>query len=249
LFITWLSARQRTCRLVAELERKFVTMTDHQKYWNETIETMSFDEVHEKVQQPKFLKQVKYVLSNSPFYRKKFKDAGLEPGDIKGLADLPKIPFTTKDEIRESQFVSPPLGEHMACGWDTVRRIYSSSGTTGRPAYIGLSKHDISNVWLEIASRAHYCNGFRSGDRVVLTVRPEALSLHRAGSAGGAVPGRNVMRGVVREGAFLGNTVDYRVEVGDGSVLRVQGSPVEILELGAEVDLSFSPSSAWLIPA
>jgi phenylacetate-CoA ligase len=58
----------------------------------------------------------------------------------------------------------------MACGWDTVRRIYSSSGTTGRPAYIGLSKHDISNVWLEIASRAHYCNGFRSGDRVVLTI-------------------------------------------------------------------------------
>ncbi|MDI6895611.1 MAG: ABC transporter ATP-binding protein [Bacillota bacterium] len=91
--------------------------------------------------------------------------------------------------------------------------------------------------------------GLAVGDRVVLTVRPEALSLHRAGSAGRAVPGRNVMRGVVREGAFLGNTVDYRVEVGDGSVLRVQGSPVEILELGAEVDLSFSPSSAWLIPA
>jgi phenylacetate-CoA ligase len=132
-------------------------MINQPKYLNETIETMSFDEVREKVQQPKLLKQIKYVLSNSPFYKRKFRDAGLESGDITGLRDLSKIPFTAKDEIRESQVNSPPLGEHMACSWEKVRRIYSSSGTTGRPAFMGLTHHDIADVWLEIASRSRYC--------------------------------------------------------------------------------------------
>ncbi len=145
-------------------------MANHPKYFNETIETMSFDEVREKVQQPKLLKQIKYVLSSSLFYKRKFKDAGLESGDIIGLSDLSKIPFTVKDEIRESQAKSPPLGEHMACGWEKVTRIYSSSGTTGRPAFMGLTHHDLVDVWLEIASRSRYCGGYGPGDRVVLTV-------------------------------------------------------------------------------
>ena len=145
-------------------------MANHPKYLNETIETTSFDEVREKVQQPKLLKQMKYVLSNSSFYRKKFRDVGLELADITGLGDLSKIPFTLKDEIRETQLKFPPLGEHMACGWEKVRRIYSSSGTTGRPAFMGLTHHDLVDVWLEIASRARYCGGYGAGDRVVLTV-------------------------------------------------------------------------------
>ncbi len=145
-------------------------MASHVKYLNETIETMSFDEVREKIQQPKLLRQLSYVLTNSPFYRRKFKDAGLELGDIRGLSDLSKIPFTGKDEIRESQVKFPPLGEHMACGWDKVRRVYSSSGTTGRPAFMGLTHHDIVDVWLEISSRSRYCGGYGPGDRVVLTV-------------------------------------------------------------------------------
>ncbi|KYH31625.1 ABC transporter ATP-binding protein [Neomoorella mulderi] len=90
--------------------------------------------------------------------------------------------------------------------------------------------------------------GLGVGEKVLLTVRPEAISLHRH-SARVALPGQNIIRGVIKESAFLGNTVDYWVEVGDGLLVRVQGSPIDILGLGTEVDLSFSPSSSWLIPA
>jgi phenylacetate-CoA ligase len=110
------------------------------------------------------------VLSNSAFYQDKFKAAGLERGDIKTVHDLSKIPFTLKDEIRQSQEKSPPLGQHMTCRWEKVRRIYSSSGTSGRPTYIGLSHHDYDNVWMQIAPRSYYCSGFRPGHQVVLTV-------------------------------------------------------------------------------
>ena len=144
-------------------------MVNHPRYLNELIETMSFDEVREKVQQPKLLKQLDYVLSNSSFYVRKFKEAGLKREDIKSLSDLDKIPFTHKDEIRQSQVRSPPLGEHMACGWEKIKRIYSSSGTTGRPAFIGVTHHDYDDVWMPISTRARYCGGFKGGDRVVFT--------------------------------------------------------------------------------
>jgi phenylacetate-CoA ligase len=58
----------------------------------------------------------------------------------------------------------------MACSWDKVKRIYSSSGTSGLPTFIGVTHHDYDDVWMHISSRSYYSSGFRPGDRVVLTV-------------------------------------------------------------------------------
>ncbi len=145
-------------------------MKGFSEYFNEKMETVPMDELRDTVQQPKLLKQLNYVLSNSTFYQKKFKNAGLELGDISTIHDLTKIPFTVKEEMRETQLKAPPLGEHMACSWDKVRRIYSSSGTSGRPTYIGVTNHDYDDVWMQISPRAYYCTGFRPGDRVVFTI-------------------------------------------------------------------------------
>lgn len=149
-------------------------MDKYPKYWNEEMETLSpekFHDFHEKV----LLKQLKYVLVNSLFYKKRISDAGLELNDIKVLDDLRKLPFTQKEELRDSQLSAPPLGLHIACPMQKVKRIYSTSGTTGRPTFIGLTKHDIE-VWCEATSRALWTGGFRPDNIVPLTVAPYLIA-------------------------------------------------------------------------
>jgi phenylacetate-CoA ligase len=145
-------------------------MGKYREYWNEEMETLSPEKYHD-VQEKALLKQLKYVWENSAFYQKKFKEAGVELEDVKGLEDLGKLPFTEKSELRESQLTAPPLGTHIACPMEKVKRVYSTSGTTGRPTFIGLTKHDIE-VWREASSRAFWTGGFRPDSIVPLVVAP-----------------------------------------------------------------------------
>ena len=133
--------------------------------WNPEIETLPWEGLR-AIQERKLKKQLAYVYERSEFYRQKFQAVGFVPGDLKKLEDLGKLPFTLKSELRESQIASPPMGRHMAADLNRVIRIHSTSGTTGRPAYIGLTAHDIE-VWQEVHSRMYWCAGFRPGDRVL----------------------------------------------------------------------------------
>ncbi len=144
-------------------------MDKYPKFWNEETETMGREELR-KIEEKKFLKEMEYVYRKSPFYQKKFQEAGLELGDIKGLEDIAKIPFTEKDEIRKSQETNPPLGRHIACSMEDVVRVYSTSGTTGRPTFIGLTKHDRDNVWRKITTRVIWTWGLRPDDVVAFAV-------------------------------------------------------------------------------
>jgi len=139
-----------------------------EEFLNRRLETMSSDELR-AVQEGKFLKQLDYVLERSPFYQRKFAEAGIERGDIKGLSDLPKIPFTEKDELRKSQEDHPPLGSHAAADMLDVMRIHSSSGTTGVPTFIGITKQD-HQVWTEITARSLFTQGLRRSDVVIHAV-------------------------------------------------------------------------------
>ncbi|MDP6178470.1 MAG: hypothetical protein QGG48_01105 [Desulfatiglandales bacterium] len=145
-------------------------MDEKSEYWNEEMETLSPERFHD-VQEKALLKQLKYVFENSVFYQKKSSEAGIELNDIKGLEDLPKLPFTEKMELRDSQINDPPLGSHMACTMRDVARIYSTSGTTGRPTFIGVTDHDIA-VWREAACRAFWLGGFRPDTIIPLIVSP-----------------------------------------------------------------------------
>ncbi|MEQ8493745.1 MAG: AMP-binding protein, partial [Gammaproteobacteria bacterium] len=123
--------------------------------------------------------QLAYVQANSTFYRNKFAAAAIDPARVRGTADLAALPFTEKSELRESQLAVPPYGRHVACAPQAVRRVYSTSGTTGRPTYIGLTAHDI-DVWREAATRAFWANGLRPGDRVPLVVSPFVVAVSYA---------------------------------------------------------------------
>ncbi len=135
------------------------------EYLKPEIETMDPEELR-KIQEEKFLKQLDYVWERSPFYQRKFKEHGIERGDIKGLEDLPKLPFTEKDELRKSQEDYPPLGSHAAASMEDVIRIHSSSGTTGVPTFIGITRHD-HQVWTEITARSFFTEGIRKSDIVI----------------------------------------------------------------------------------
>jgi phenylacetate-CoA ligase len=135
------------------------------RYWNPSIETMPWGDVR-AMQREKLQRQLDYLVARSGFYQRKLAGAGVEPRSLGRLDDLRHLPFTTKEELRESQVESPPLGEHAAAGLSDVIRIHSSSGTTGRPSYVGVTAHD-RDVWTETVSRVYYCEGVRREDIVV----------------------------------------------------------------------------------
>ncbi len=115
--------------------------------------------------------QVDYVLARSPFYQQKLGAAGRTTADLKQLEAFSEFPFTEKAELRESQLATPPFGAHLACDPQDVRRVYSTSGTTGRPTYIGLTTRDIAS-WREAAVRSFWCAGLRPEHRVPVVVSP-----------------------------------------------------------------------------
>lgn len=146
------------------------------KYWNEEMETISEEKLR-PLHEEKFKKQLAYTYENSQFYQRKFKEAGITIDDIKSLDDLKKLPFTEKDELRISQQELPPLGYHVTCPEDKIMKVYSTSGTSGVPVFIGLTKHD-EVIWNEAGARAQYSIGFRPGSKVVLAVGTSFFGAH-----------------------------------------------------------------------
>lgn len=135
------------------------------RYWNEKVETMSAEELF-RLESEKLVKEVGYVYRNSPFYRAKFKEIGLEPGEIKTRDDIVKLPFTSKDDLRQTQAEEGGLGGHQCAPKSDLVRIQGTSGTTGRPLYIGLTRHD-ADVWKELFARHAWTGGLRPGDSFV----------------------------------------------------------------------------------
>ena len=115
-------------------------------FWNKDIECMERAEM--KALQTERLKElVKYVYTNVEFYRKKMDAVGVKPEDINDLSDIVKLPFTTKDDLRDNY----PFGLFAKKNKDIVR-IHASSGTTGKATVVGYTKNDL-DVWDECVAR------------------------------------------------------------------------------------------------
>ena len=126
-------------------------------YWNKRIETIPRNEL-EKHQLKLLKNQVKYCYENSTFYRNKFKNAGINPDDIKKLEDAQKIPFTSKNDLRDNY----PFGM-VAVSFDDIAEIHASSGTTGNPVVGAYTQNDLA-VWTELMARSLYATGVRRQD-------------------------------------------------------------------------------------
>ena len=125
--------------------------------WNENKECMSRDEMHE-LQSRRLHRIVEYVYHNTPFYRTKLQNMDITPDDIRDIEDIVKLPFTTKQDLRDNY----PFGLQAAPPSEIIR-IHASSGTTGNPTIVDYTRKDIG-VWSECMSRCLTSYGINRGD-------------------------------------------------------------------------------------
>lgn len=127
-------------------------------YWQE--EEICDIEQKREIQSERLITTVNRVYNNVAFYRNKMKEMGLEPGDINGIEDLHKLPFTTKQDLRDHY----PYGL-FAAPMEEVVRIHASSGTTGQPTVVGYTRNDIE-MWSNMMARSFTAMGVTKKDIV-----------------------------------------------------------------------------------
>ena len=118
-----------------------------ENYYQPEVETMPREQLRQ-LQNQRFMKQLRHVWDNVPYYRKKMEDKGLSIEDIHSMDDLHKLPFLTKDDLRQAYpygLKGKPLSECV--------RIHSTSGTTGKRVVAFYTQHDI-DLWEDCCARA-----------------------------------------------------------------------------------------------
>lgn len=126
-------------------------------FFNDEFETLPRPAL-EALQLKRLQSTVERVYANVPFYKQVLDKAEIKPDDIRTLADLQKLPFTCKQDMRDSY----PYGLFAARMEDIVR-IHASSGTTGKPTVVGYTQKDIDN-WSELMARSFVAAGVHKGD-------------------------------------------------------------------------------------
>jgi phenylacetate-CoA ligase len=97
--------------------------------------------------------QLEGLTARSPFYADLFAEHGVTAAAFASLHDLRKLPFTTKQMLRDSQAAAPPLGRHAGVDMTEVIRVHASTGTTGRPSWVGVTRRDAA-AWTDMVARA-----------------------------------------------------------------------------------------------
>jgi len=123
------------------------------------IETLSTDSLR-ALQEERLVRAVAYAYEHVPMYRRRFDEVGLTPADIRGVADLPKIPFTVKDDLRDHY----PYGI-LAVPREDIIRFHASSGTTGKRTVVGYTRRDL-DTWNRLMARTYAAAGVTRGDIV-----------------------------------------------------------------------------------
>lgn len=134
-------------------------------YWNQELETMPADKLWE-LETKALQDQLTYVYRKSPFYRQKFDEKGVHPDDLKSREDLQRFPFTTKEDLRQTQESVGGLGGHQCAPMKDIIRIQGTSGTSGRPLLIGLTRSDV-DLWNDMYARHAWTGGLRPDDVMI----------------------------------------------------------------------------------
>lgn len=146
------------------------------------VECASRDYLH-AIQSARLIRMVRNAYEHVPFYRQKFDDIGLAPGDIHSIDDVTKLPFTVKTDLRDNY----PFGL-FAVPQSELVRIHASSGTTGKQTVVGYTRHDI-DVWAEGAARALNAAGATREDIIHVSygygLFTGGLGAHRGGETAG----------------------------------------------------------------
>lgn len=151
--------------------------------WNKARECMSRDELM-TLQGKRLVSLVKKVYYSVEYYRRKMQQEGIEPGDIRGIEDLNKLPFTTKEDLRKASpydFLAVPQSE--------IVRYHSSGAVADTEIVVGCTRHDIE-VWTECVARCIHMAGFSRNDTIQIVydygLFSEGLGIHRGAEKVGA---------------------------------------------------------------
>ncbi len=128
-------------------------------YWQKEIETASPEQIR-AWQSERLVNTVRRVWDNVPMYRERMIEAGVSPDDIKSVDDISKLPFTTKQDLRDTY----PYGM-FACPMEDVVRLHASSGTTGKQIVVGYTQNDLE-IWGDICARQLCAVGATTADKV-----------------------------------------------------------------------------------
>lgn len=191
--------------------------------WNETKECMSREEMS-ILQSARLVKTVERVYHNVPFYRKKMQEMGLEPGDIKGIEDLQKLPFTTKSDLRDNY----PFGL-FATPQSEIVRVHASSGTTGKATVVGYTRRDL-DIWSECVARALTMAGVSRND-IIQVAYGYGLFTGGLGAHGGAEK-----LGAMVVPMSTGNTKKLTTMMKDFGVTAIACTPSYLLHIAETLE-------------
>ena len=141
---------------------------DTEKYWNPVLETMPRGDL-ERLQLKRFRETMQYAIDHSPFYKRKYKEAGIGAEDIKTLEDVKNVPMVDKSDFKDAQKGKgpSPYGELLGVPMDQVMSHSQTSGTTGVPVYLP-DTHESFQDWMESWCCCLYGMGFRNSDVVFM---------------------------------------------------------------------------------
>ena len=134
--------------------------------WDREVETAAPEETFARAAAA-WEKQLGHLLDGSAFYRRKLREAGAATTPV-SLADLHRLPFTTKDELKQATEEGPPFGSNLGVAPERVKRVYQTSGSTGAPSVIALTRADIE-TWTAIGTRTYYATGIHDHSAVIST--------------------------------------------------------------------------------
>jgi len=126
-------------------------------FWDQQCETLDRDAL-QRLQLFRLQETVRRIAAQVPFYRQKFADLGVQPDDIRSLADVRRLPFTTGADLRANY----PAGL-LAVPYDSTLRLHTSSGTTGKPKALFFSRQDVENA-AELCARSFVMTGITPKD-------------------------------------------------------------------------------------
>ena len=135
-------------------------MVAERPYWDQEAETMPYNELR-KLQEQRLQELVAYAYERTKFYQNKFDEAGVKPSDIHTLDDLKKLPLIEDDDIRNA-----PLEDKLSVPLSEVHQCCSSSGTTGFPEPLALTRNDFDIACIDSVARLEWTMGVRPTDLV-----------------------------------------------------------------------------------
>ncbi|MDQ2942079.1 MAG: hypothetical protein M3R21_00215, partial [Candidatus Dormibacteraeota bacterium] len=139
---------------------------DRDWIWEREVETATAEDVF-RLSSGAWERQFRRLREASPFYARKFREAGLGSSFV-GLGDLASLPFTTKDELKAAMDEDPPFGSNLCVEPSLVKRVYQTSGTTGDPSVLALTRADME-TWTVMGTRTYYATGIHEHNSVLTT--------------------------------------------------------------------------------